>query len=64
MQRGAEETLAGRVGLDAVHGPSEGQVVGPAGAPVRERRQITVLGTGEDGDIHLPGSGGCHAGSE
>ena len=64
VQRGAEETLAGREGLDAVHGPSEGQVIGPAGAPVRERRQITVLGTGEDGDIHLPRSGGCHAGSE
>ena len=64
VQRGAEETLAGREGLDAAHGSSEGQVVGPAGAPVRERRQITVLGTGEDEDIHLPGSGGCYAGSE
>ena len=51
-------------GVDAVHGPSEGQVVGPAGAPVCEGRQITVLGTGEDGDIHLPGSGGCQAGNE
>ena len=32
VQRGAEETLAGREDLDAVHGPSEGQVIGPAGA--------------------------------
>ena len=43
MQRGAE-TLAGREGLDAAHAPSEGQVVGPAGAPVHVRRQILSSG--------------------
>ena len=45
-------------------GPSEGQVVGAAGASVREEQQITVLGIGEDGDLHLPWSGGCQAGSD